>query len=94
MALQGLLSIVILDYPAGRILTEVKYRENPIIKHDDAIVELANSEKDKVLAALVITKISDSYGILPYKTKVPVYKIPAFAFLYLLGYAEEKGYKG
>lgn len=81
------------DYPIGRILVEIKYRENPIIKHDDAIVELANSEKDKILAAIVVTKTSDSYGILPYKTKVPIYKIPAYAFLYLLGHAEEKGYK-
>jgi len=85
---------IVVDYPTGRILNEVKYRENPIIKHDDAIVELANSEKDKVLAALVITKTSDSYGILPYKTKVPIYKIPAYAFLYLLGHAEERGFRG
>lgn len=84
---------VVVDYPIGRILAEVKYRENPIIKQDDAIVELANSEKDKVLAAIVITKTSDSYGIVPYKTKVPIYKIPAYAFLYLLGHAEEKGYR-
>jgi len=55
---------------------------------------LANSEKDKVLAAIVVTKTSDSYDMLPYKTKVPIYKIPAYAFLYLLGHAEEKGYKG
>jgi predicted AAA+ superfamily ATPase len=85
---------IVVDYPTGRILVEVKYRENPVIKQDDAIVELANSERDKVLAAIVVTKTSDSYGILPYKTKVPVCKIPAYAFLYLLGHAEEKGYKG
>lgn len=84
---------VVVDYPTGKILTEVKYRENPVIKQDDAIVELASSEKDKVLAAIVVTKTSESYGILPYKTKVPIYKIPAYAFLYLLGHAEEKGYK-
>jgi len=81
------------DYPIGRILAEVKYREDPEIKHNDAIVELADSEKDKVIAAIMVTKTSDSYGILPYKTKVPIYKIPAYAFLYLLGYTEEKGYK-
>lgn len=85
---------VVIEYPTGKILAEVKYRENPVIKQDDAIVELANSEKDKILAAIVVTKNSDSYGILPYKTKVPVYKIPAYAFLYLLGHAEESGYGG
>ncbi len=84
---------VVVDNPTGRILAEVKYRENPVIKQNDAIVELANSEKDKVLAAIVVTKTSDSYGILPYKTKVPIYRIPAYTFLYLLGHAEEKGYK-
>lgn len=85
---------VVVDDPTGRILAEVKYRENPVIKQDDAIVELANSEKDKVLAAIVVTKTSDAYGILPYKTKVPIYRIPAYAFLYLLGHVEEKERKG
>ncbi|HHW22933.1 MAG TPA: ATP-binding protein [Clostridiaceae bacterium] len=84
---------IVVDYPTGKILIEVKYRENPVIKADDAIAELANSEKDKILAAIVVTKTSDSYGILPYKSKVPVYMIPAYAFLYLLGHSEEKGYK-
>ena len=82
---------IVVDYPTGKILTEVKYRENPVIKQDDAIVELANSEKDKILAAIVVTKTSNSYGVLPYKTKVPIYRIPAYAFLYLLGHAEDKG---
>ena len=85
---------IVVDYPAGRILVEVKYRENPLIKQDDAIVEMVNSESDKVLAAMVVTKTSDSYGVLPYKTKVPIYKIPAYAFIYLLGHAEENGYRG
>ena len=84
---------IVVDYPIGKILTEVKYRENPTIKHDDAIVEIANNEKEKVIAALVITKTAESYGLLEYKTKVPIYKIPAYAFLYLLGHAEENGYK-
>ncbi|NTV90979.1 MAG: ATP-binding protein [Clostridiales bacterium] len=84
---------IVVDYPTGKILAEVKYRENPVIKHDDAIIEIANSEKEKILAAFVVTKTPDSYGVLEYKTKVPVYKIPAYAFLYLLGHAEENGYK-
>lgn len=83
---------VVIDYPVGRIIAEVKYRENPNIKQNDAIIELANSEKERILAAIVVTKNSDSFGVLPIKTKVPVCKIPAFAFLYLLGHAEEKGY--
>lgn len=82
---------IVIDYPTGKILTEVKYRENPVIRRDDAIVEIANAEKEKVLAAIVVTKTPEFYGTLPFKTKVPIYKIPAYAFLYLLGHAEESG---
>lgn len=82
---------IVVDYPAGKILTEVKYREKPVIKSDDAIIEAAGNENEKVLAAFVITKTSESFGVLEYKTKIPVYKIPAYAFLYLLGHAEENG---
>lgn len=84
---------IVVDYPTGRILTEVKYRENPVIKQDDAIVELANSDRERILAAIVVTKTSDAYGMLPYKTRMPIYRIPAYAFLYLLGHAGENGYR-
>ncbi|HHV98027.1 MAG TPA: hypothetical protein GXX36_00390 [Clostridiaceae bacterium] len=49
--------------------------ENPVKRQDDTIVELANSVKDKVLANIAVTKISDSYGMLSYKTKVPIYSV-------------------
>lgn len=84
---------IVVDYPNGKILAEVKYRENPVIKESDAIVEISNNYKENILAAIVVTKTSNSYGLLPYKTKVPIYKIPAYAFLYLLGHAEESGYR-
>lgn len=79
---------IVVDYPAGKILAEVKYRENPIIKHDDAIVEIANSDKEKVAAAIVVTKNPESFGLLSYKTRIPICQIPAYAFLYLLGCRE------
>lgn len=34
----------------------------------------------------------EDYGVIPIPTKVPVMKIPAHAFLYLLGHAEKTGY--
>jgi hypothetical protein len=71
------------------------YRGMPLEMHgnsrDDAIVELANSGQDKISAAFVVTKTVASYGALPYETKIPVYKIPAFTFLYLLGQPEQDG---
>lgn len=82
------------DYPTGRILAEVKYRENPVIKHDDAIIELANSEKDKVLAAIVETKTSDSYGILLYKTRYLFTKFLLMLFCIFWGMPRRMGIRG
>lgn len=82
---------VVVDYqPVGRLLIEVKYREDLKIGLKEAIVELAND--NNTAAAMVITKRSEDYGLLNVKTRVPVVKIPAFAFLYLLGHAEKHGY--
>lgn len=83
---------VVVEFPTGKILVEVKYRENAEIKESDAIVEMANNERDGSLAALVITKRAEDYGVVHWQTKVPVIKVPAHAFLYLLGHAEKVGY--
>lgn len=74
----------------GRLLIEVKYREHLSISAKEAIVELADDKN--TAAALVITKRYEDHGVLDFKTNVPVIKIPAFAFLYLLGHAEKYGY--
>jgi predicted AAA+ superfamily ATPase len=83
---------VVVELPFGRILCEVKYRENTHVKETDAIIELTNDEKLKVQGALIITKRSEDYGITLHKTRIPVVRIPASAFLYLLGNAEKEGY--
>lgn len=83
---------VVVEFPQGKIITEVKYRENPSIKENDAIIEVAKDEKAGVAAAIVVTKRTEDYGVVPFQTKVPVMKIPAHAFLYLLGHAEKTGY--
>lgn len=82
-----------MEFPTGKIITEVRYRENAEIKENDAIVEIARNEK-KIAAALVITKRSDDYGVMLINTKVPIMRVPAHAFLYLLGHAEKVGYLG
>jgi len=82
---------IVINYPnAKKILIEVKYREKTPIANDDAISELSN-EAD---ASFVITKRADDYGIYDMPSGKKLVRIPAFAFLYLLGHAEKHGYKG
>lgn len=50
---------------------------------------LCNIDDSKVLRAYVITKKLEDVGILKHKTKVPILKIPAVVFLYMLGRMEE-----
>ncbi|MGB9792568.1 MAG: ATP-binding protein, partial [Thermacetogeniaceae bacterium] len=77
---------IVVALPKGRILIEVKYREDTSLRRTDAIVELA--DLPDTVGAILVTKNADDYGVLPFKTRVPIVKIPAFAFLYLLGHAE------
>jgi len=83
---------IVVEFPTGKIIAEVKYRENAEIKETDAIVEMANNEKDGVVAALLITKKAEDYGLSHWQTKVPIMRVPAHAFLYLLGHAEKVEY--
>ncbi|MGQ5712273.1 ATP-binding protein [Desulforudis sp. DRI-14] len=82
---------IVVDYsPVGRLLIEVKYREDAKIGIGDAIVEVADDIQ--TAAALVITKRPEDYGTLDFAVRTPIIAIPAFAFLYLLGHAEKHGY--
>lgn len=80
---------IVVMMPNSKILIEIKYRENPKIKQTEAIVEW--SKKDKLPAAsLLVTKNAGDYGLLDH---APIMRIPAFAFLYLLGHAEKTRFK-
>ncbi|MBQ7227666.1 MAG: ATP-binding protein [Clostridia bacterium] len=82
---------IVVDYPnIKNILLEVKYRENASISDDDAIVELC----DEACASIVVTKKASDFGIHNTKRNKNLLRIPAFAFLYLLGNAEKHGYRG
>lgn len=82
---------VVVDYPGTKkILIEVKYREGAPISDDDAIVEMC----DEASAAIIITKSADDYGVHNTPQGTKLLRIPAFAFLYLLGHAEKNGYRG
>lgn len=83
---------VVVELPFGRLLCEVKYRENTRVKERDAIIELTNDPKLKVQGSLIITKRVEDYGVTSHNTRIPVVRIPASAFLYLLGNAEKEGY--
>ena len=81
---------IVIDFPVGKIIIEVKYRENAQIGEKDAIFHLT----DEAIAAMVITKRSDDFGMQHSKGENKILRLPAFAFLYLLGNAEKHGYRG
>ena len=82
---------IVVDYPnIDNILIEVKYREEAPISNDDAIIEHSKN----AASALVITKRATDFGEHNGPNGEKLLRIPAFAFLYLLGHAERHGYKG
>lgn len=82
---------IVVDKPnTYNILIEVKYRESAPIKDDDAIAELCAEAS----AAIIVTKGASDFGVHNTKSGKDMLRIPAFAFLYLLGHAEKNGYKG
>lgn len=85
---------VVIDLPREKILCEVKYRSNSHIPATDAIVELCEDEGSKVTTAFLITKRLEDFGIARHETAVPIMRVPAIAFLYLLGKEEADGFKG
>lgn len=85
---------VVIELPREKILCEVKYRNNSHIPASDAIVELCRDEQSKVTSAFLVTKQLADFGPSKHETKVPILRIPAIAFLYLLGKAEADGQNG
>ncbi len=85
---------VVVELPRQKILCEVKYRNNSHIPVSDAIVDLCQSEESKVSRAFLITKKLDDFGVTGHETVTPILRVPAIAFLYLLGRAEAAGQNG
>lgn len=82
---------IVVDYAnAKNILIEAKYREEAPISDEDAIVKLC----EEAIAAIVITKNADDFGVHNTKCGKDLLRIPAFAFLYLLGNTEKHRYRG
>lgn len=82
---------IIVSFPFGRTIIEVKYRQNSTISENEAIVEWANDNQTK--GAIIVTRNDDDYGMTKHETNTKIIRIPAFAFLYLLGHAEKEGYE-
>lgn len=80
---------VVVELPRGKILVEVKYRENSALKENDAIVEMSRNKGD-VMASILVIKRPEDYGATEHRTGVPIIRVPAHAFLYLTGHAERK----
>ncbi len=85
---------VVIELPRQKILCEVKYRNNSHIGAADAIVELCQDKTSKVTNAFLVTKRLEDFGVVQHDTAVPIFRIPAIAFLYLLGKAEARGRNG
>ena len=82
---------IVVEYPNTKnILIEVKYREGAPISDDDAIAELCGEAS----AAVIVTKSAGDFGIHNTGSGKSMIRIPAFAFLFLLGHAEKNGYQG
>ena len=66
-------------------MIEVKYRDQAKIAETDAIVTMS----EQIYPNLVITKRANDFGECSYGDK-KIYRIPAPAFLYMLGFVENQ----
>lgn len=82
------IDIVVESFTNEKIFIEVKYREGAPIPNNDAIVELCN----EAVASIVVTKNADDYGVHNTPQGIDLLRIPAFAFLYILGHIEKERY--
>jgi hypothetical protein len=86
---------IVINLPREKILCEVKYRNNASVSGSDAVVSLSNEEGAGVSGSFVITKSLTDYGLTKHNTLVPVFRIPALVFTYLLGKGEaDRGSRG
>ena len=76
---------IVVEMEKLKIMLEVKYREQAKISKDDLIVEMATEKYPN----LVITKKATDFGECEYGDK-KIYRIPAPAFLYMLGFVEKQ----
>lgn len=69
----------------SKVLIEVKYREHAPINNNDAICKFS----DENSMGIVVTKRQDDYGVHNTPSGEKLLRIPAYAFLYLVGLADK-----
>jgi predicted AAA+ superfamily ATPase len=80
---------IVVEYPDNsRTLIEVKYREQYSLSKNAPIITEAKKDGDAIRAFLITKKEMD-FG--PLEACHAIYRIPAYAFLYLLGNIESQG---
>ncbi|MCL1809575.1 MAG: ATP-binding protein [Clostridiales bacterium] len=84
---------VVIELPKEKILCEVKYRNDSSIAESDAIVALSRENGTEVSHSFLITKSLADYGKSRHETAVPIFRIPALPFIYMLGQAESALFK-
>jgi len=70
---------------ASDVLKTAATTNNTTISTTDAIIALSNEEDTKASASFIVTKSLTDYGLTKHETIVPVFRIPAIVFTYLLG---------
>jgi predicted AAA+ superfamily ATPase len=85
---------IVIDLPKEKILCEIKYRNDTTTPENAAIVALSREEKTNISHSFVITKSLSDCGVSKHETRIPVFRVPALPFVYLLGRAEAIGRGG
>jgi predicted AAA+ superfamily ATPase len=78
------IDVVVENVNRKNLLIEVKYREGAPVPDSDAISKLSGEAE----AGIIVTKNAIDYGVHNTGRGDTLIRIPAFAFLYLFGYAE------
>lgn len=80
---------VAVEYPTHeKVLVEVKYREAAPIPNNSLIVQKCDQAK----MSIVVTKSATDYGLHDTPNGEKLLRIPAFAFLYLIGHMERNNH--
>jgi predicted AAA+ superfamily ATPase len=82
---------IVIELPQGKILCEVKYKNNTSVPAADAIITLSKEEDTKVVYSFIVTKSLLDYGMANHQTLIPVFRVPALIFVYLLGRIQAMG---
>ena len=81
------IDIVVQEANNSNTLIEVKYREGAPVGNDNAIIQFS----DNARTSIIVTKNAEDFGMHNTPGGKTILRIPAFAFLYMLGHIEKQG---